>query len=814
MKGRGGGTEEETGMFAAMVVWAVGVALGAAPASAPADLAAMPANTWVLLDEVGGRGKEFAALVAAEGTQRLYLWGFGGKMLSRSRFERYELEIFMPADCKWADALPAGKAHEWWGGNWPPFRLYGYEGTDGPRIRSIGSEQAPRVEMAEVEGVLRPSPVAIFNQCCYDSKRWRILFFAGGKTFALDERTQTWSDLKPAAGPTACGTLAWASLCYDPKRDLVLLFGGGAACNLDGGARTWLYDCSANTWRQPKLDAAPPLRCLAPIVYDPKADRMVMFGGFDQRACLNDTWVFDGSAERWEQRRPAPSPPPMYAPAAAALPGGGVLVCGANALKYDHNRSAGDAAKETWVYDTAADTWRAIAQVLDLPNCRWLTAAGGVRRGVVFLAAFPHDNRTDDPVRRTYALRYDPAAPAAKRDGAPPGTVRWKFADQRDSLAAGAAAATTGAGPAATATTRPRTAEQAERFFRDLPANQVIDAAPPGLLVSKTWSSATFDSDRGEVIYTGGGHSGYSGNDWAHYSLAANRWSLGEPPCFPPFLEGTNGSVFGWSYGCRPWSQHTYRWYAYDPLSKRVIYCARPAGLEAGHEVLLEEDPAKALVYDPKRDGLFCWVYDPAARKLARPSLHRPFGQTWSLALVSTPQGVFARPGGGDRRLFRAAVRDEQVSWQVVDDTCPPAGKDFNYEYQPLVYDSKRQRLLLVMGKDQDVEVHARDLARPGWTKLPTAGACELSREVVYSARADALLSLGKARLDALDLASGRWRELDVQMPKGAYATECAMIYDPARDVCVLLIPRGFSAAMGTYLFRYDPATAKWKADP
>jgi hypothetical protein len=40
------------------------------------------------------------------------------------------------------------------------------------------------------------------------------------------------------------------------------------------------------------------------------------------------------------------------------------------------------------------------------------------------------------------------------------------------------------------------------------------------------------------------------------------------------------------------------------------------------------------------------------------------------------------------------------------------------------------------------------------------------------------------------------------------------MVYDPARDVCVMLIPRGFSGAMGTYLFRYDPATAKWKAAP
>jgi hypothetical protein len=75
--------------------------------------------------------------------------------------------------------------------------------------------------------------------------------------------------------------------------------------------------------------------------------------------------------------------------------------------------------------------------------------------------------------------------------------------------------------------------------------------------VAKTWSSAIIDTDRSEVIYTGGGHSGYSGNDIAHYSIAANRWSLDAPPRFPPYLESTNATVYGWSYGCRPWSQHT-----------------------------------------------------------------------------------------------------------------------------------------------------------------------------------------------------------------------------------------------------------------
>lgn len=771
------------------VEWAGLVLLVCAPAASAAELASLPANQWVLLDEVAGRGKCFAAAVCAEGVDRLYVWGFGGKMLSRSLYERFELESFPPGEGRWADALPAPRREAWAGGKWPPFRIHGYDGTDGPRIRSVGSMRAGRVSFWQTDGLERPSPVAIFNQACYDSKRGRVLFFAGGRTFVLDPRTNTWTDLKPSRSPTACGTLCWASLCYDPGRDRALLFGGGLGLNPDGGARTWLYDCAANTWRRPKLAVEPPLRCNAPIVYDAKAEAMVLFGGYDQTAALNDTWVYHCREARWQRREPKPSPPPMFTPAAAAVPGGGyVLACGANALNYRRGHGETATVKETWAYDVAGNAWRPLPGGLDLPRYDWLTAAGGGVRGVVFLVAYRPDSPGKD-IRRTYALRYDPAAPAGKHKGAPPGTVHHKYPDQWDSLRAAL----------------PRSPAAAAEFFRTLPANTVVDANFPGLLISKTWSSATIDTDRGEVIYTGGGHSGYSGNDVAHYRVDENRWSLSWRPCFPPFLESTNSSVFGLSYGPRPWSQHTYRWYAYDPVSKRVIYCARPAGPYDGDEALLDDDPNQAFVYDRKKHGHLCWVYDPARRCYPRPSLGRPFDQSWCLALVSTPRGVFARPGVNDNNLYLATVRDDRVSWKVVDTACPKAKQGFSYEFQPLVYDGKRKRLLLLMGKGPQVEVYARRLDSPGWEQLKTTGPTENSREVVYSTAQDALVSLGEGKLHVLEHDTLVWRELAVKMPEGLYRTECAMVYDPQRDVCVMLIPSRFSGPMKVYLFRYDP---------
>jgi hypothetical protein len=147
----------------------------------------------------------------------------------------------------------------------------------------------------------------------------------------------------------------------------------------------------------------------------------------------------------------------------------------------------------------------------------------------------------------------------------------------------------------------------------------------------------------------------------------------------------------------------------------------------------------------------------------------------------------------------------------VADPKCPKAKKGYNYEWQPLVYDAKRSRLLLLMGRKGQVEVHARSLSAPGWRQLETTGTTELSREVIYSTRQDALISLGNGRVHVLDLASLRWRELAAGMPEGRHGTECAMVYSPRHDVCVLLIPSRFSGPMKTYLLRYDPKTAKYK---
>jgi hypothetical protein len=345
-----------------------------------------------------------------------------------------------------------------------------------------------------------------------------------------------------------------------------------------------------------------------------------------------------------------------------------------------------------------------------------------------------------------------------------------------------------------------------------LPANTFVDARPPGMLISKTWSTAVIDTDRSEVIYTGGGHSGYSGNDFARYSIAENRWSLDFPPRFPPFLESTNATIFGWSYGMMPFSQHTYLWYYYDPVSKTVVYLARPS-LFDGVDVQLSDDPNAVFVYEAAKHGHASWVYDVAAKRMHRPSFGRPFGNPWHLALAGTPQGVYA---ACENRLYRGQVdrATGRVRWELVDPEFPQPREEtkYHYEFQPLLYDAKWERLIQLKGDERRVDVYARPL-QPGatWKQLETQGQAAIGREAVYIARHDAVLWLADKQLFALDCAANRLAELDVALPDGLYTHECALVYDARHDVCVALIPASFSGPMQTFLFRFDPTTAQYR---
>src|SRR5437667_12480600 len=49
------------------------------------------------------------------------------------------------------------------------------------------------------------------------------------------------------------------------------------------------------SWVQLSPATSPPARSYLAMTYDPVSGKIIMFGGFDGRRYLNDTWAFDGT---------------------------------------------------------------------------------------------------------------------------------------------------------------------------------------------------------------------------------------------------------------------------------------------------------------------------------------------------------------------------------------------------------------------------------------------------------------------------------------------------------------------------------------
>jgi len=156
-------------------------------------------------------------------------------------------------------------------------------------------------------------------------------------------------------------------------------------------------------------------------------------------------------------------------------------------------------------------------------------------------------------------------------------------------------------------------------------------------------------------------------------------------------------------------------------------------------------------------------------------------------------------------------VKGGRISWQVAKDKVPRLKPGWHFEYMPLLYDSKRDRLLFLMGHKKAVEVYERAL-KPGgeWKKLATKGTAQIGREVVYDSRHDTLLLLAPGgRLYVMDCTRNQWRELDTPPQSHGNTVDTAMVYDPIHDVCIQI--RGGGGPNKLYLLRFDPKTARYR---
>jgi hypothetical protein len=195
----------------------------------------------------------------------------------------------------------------------------------------------------------------------FDSGSDRCILFGGmsypslslfNDTWAYDFNSDTWTEMKPNTSPSARNFHAMA---YDTQADRVILFGGS---EWDKNMRdkplndTWAYDFDTNTWQE--LDHGdgeyPPARFYHTLVYNPEAERTILFGGIFGGV---ETWSYDYSTSTWTKLEPDPNPGVIYkhAMAHSTAAGLGVLFGGQPTLiDFDYE-------DHTWIYDPKANTW-------------------------------------------------------------------------------------------------------------------------------------------------------------------------------------------------------------------------------------------------------------------------------------------------------------------------------------------------------------------------------------------------------------------------------------------------------------------------
>jgi hypothetical protein len=147
----------------------------------------------------------------------------------------------------------------------------------------------------------------------YDASRERMVLFGGydwgglhGDVWALGlSGVPSWADITPGGGPSLRqGHMA----IYDPLRDRMIVHGGWDGANRSD---TWALSLGGGGWTEIiPTGGTVSVRSYSQAIYDPVRDRMVVFGGWIGSGLGNDTWTLplDGDPV-WTPLAPAGSPP-------------------------------------------------------------------------------------------------------------------------------------------------------------------------------------------------------------------------------------------------------------------------------------------------------------------------------------------------------------------------------------------------------------------------------------------------------------------------------------------------------------------------
>lgn len=765
--------------------------------------AELPPGRWVEVRKDSAGARPGSAIRYVPESHAFFLWGYmndDSELLQEQplmQIPEYDMVTFDPADGRWRSHFPRE-----WAKLWSRRLPLAYMPRTYSGITSGSERTVLRGATNDKEAAPRPDLNIVFDQVVYAPSMHALVYFTGGLTAAYDPAARRWTDLAPSHSPPP---VLGGSLAYDPLHDEIVLFGGGHVAEpgpdgtVVGYTGTWIYSPQAHDWRELPRGKQPPPRMDARMVTDTRNNVLVVFGGDGQGHYLADTWVFDLKTRMWRASKARGGPEARAGHFTIYDPITGWVIIGGGYNRRDLN--------DMWAYDARADSWHPMGN--DVPAGFYLTADIAPEKRLLVLAAStrrPDDGMTCNilfPVRTTYEYRI----------GAQTVVTTYPMAPQQ-------------AIPKREDQTSPRPGKSQ---LDQLPGNRWVLLANPGRAApTRTWGGATFDTDRGQILYWGGGHCGYGGSDVDMYDVAAHTWrSSDAAPEYPEHLWNHGVREAGVTFGGRPWMEHGRRIYAYDPVSRQMIVVRR-LRLTTGYEPALCGQSPKtgtapdALVRPSSSYVRFLtWMFDPKTSKwkLAGPA---PPGVD---TVVSTPRGVVGINVDWPSRLNDAGYqwpwsaasphqdtaihlyRASENRWERLNSETDPSPQNL-YELTSLAYDTKRDQLILHGGGLKRDELWTFNFSTRQWRDMQPkgdAGTPACSREAVYLPRQDAFLTYGNG-FWLWKPAENAWRRAVIPFngPPPKAGENRAMVYDAKRDVVFLVLgERGDDGVAQVYALRY-----------
>jgi hypothetical protein len=129
----------------------------------------------------------------------------------------------------------------------------------------------------------------------------------GVGTYTYNPTTNVWQKMTPNGTPPPLSDGTDPAMTYDSASGLVYLFGGS-------GNDIYTYSVPSNTWALvTPTGTKPPARNSNTFAYDSTNNIFLTFGGYPSSTVggtpLDDTWVYDPTANAWTQLSPSVSPP-------------------------------------------------------------------------------------------------------------------------------------------------------------------------------------------------------------------------------------------------------------------------------------------------------------------------------------------------------------------------------------------------------------------------------------------------------------------------------------------------------------------------